>query len=183
MRRETGDPNIFAAIELEKKGAKHLITVTLTRPIRMLFFEAIVLFTCVYLSIAYAIFYLYFEAYPLVFQGLYHFNTGTAGLPFLAIGVGSFMATGVFMYWDSYLMRAKKTNAPWTRLEEYRRLPLACIGGPLFVIALFWLGWTAKSDIHWIVPILSGIPFGIAFLLVFMVSCLFIHDHKAWDQR
>ncbi|KAL8628430.1 hypothetical protein Q9189_005839 [Teloschistes chrysophthalmus] len=176
LRRETGDPNIFAAIELEKKGAKHLITVTLTRPIRMLFFEAIVLFTCVYLSIAYAIFYLYFEAYPLVFQGLYHFNTGTAGLPFLAIGVGSFMATGVFMYWDSYLMRAKKTNAPWTRLEEYRRLPLACIGGPLFVIALFWLGWTAKSDIHWIVPILSGIPFGIAFLLVFMALLNYITD-------
>ncbi|KAL9579242.1 MAG: hypothetical protein Q9203_006782 [Teloschistes exilis] len=176
LRRETGDPDIFAPIELEKKGARQMITVTLTRPIRMLLFEAIVLFTCVYLSIAYAIFYLYFEAYPLVFQGLYRFNAGTAGLPFLAIGVGSFMATGVFMYWDSYLMRAKKTNAPWTRLEEYRRLPLACIGGPLFVVALFWLGWTAKSDIHWIVPTLSGIPFGIAFLLVFMALLNYITD-------
>lgn len=172
MRDETGDPDIFAPIELEKKGARHLITVTLTRPIRMVLFEAIVLFTCVYLSIAYAIFYLYFEAYPLVFQGLYRFNSGTAGLPFLAIGVGSFLATGIFMYWDGYLMRAKKTNAPWTMVEEYRRLPLACFGGPLFVVALFWLGWTAKSDIPWIVPTLSGIPFGIAFLLVFMVSRL-----------
>ncbi|KAL8688743.1 MAG: hypothetical protein Q9218_005419 [Villophora microphyllina] len=176
LRRETGDPEIFAPIELEKKGARQLITVTLTRPIRMVLFESIVLFTCLYLSIVYSIFYLYFEAYPLVFEGLYRFNSGTAGLPFLAIGVGAFVATGMFMYWDTILMRAKKANAPWAGIEEYRRLPLACMGAPLFVVALFWLGWTANTDIHWIVPTLSGIPFGMAFLLVFMALLNYITD-------
>ncbi|KAL8996490.1 MAG: hypothetical protein Q9169_003999 [Polycauliona sp. 2 TL-2023] len=176
MRRETGNPNIVAPIELEKKGARQMITMTLTRPIRMVLFEAIVLFSCLYLSIAYAIFYLYFEAYPLVFEGVYGFNTGTAGLPFLAIGVGAFLATGIFMYWDSMLIRAKKTNALWPQIEEYRRLPLACIGGPLYVISLFWLGWTANSNIHWIVPILSGVPFGIGFMLIFMALLNYITD-------
>lgn len=69
MRKATGDPNIFAPIELEKKGAKQMVTVTLMRPIRMLFFEAIVLFSCLYLALAYAIFYMFFEAYPIIFQG------------------------------------------------------------------------------------------------------------------
>lgn len=165
MRREAGNPNIFAPIELEKKGARQMITITLTRPVRMFLFEAIILFTCVYLSIAYAIFYLFFEAYPLIFEGIYNFNTGTAGLPFLAIGVGALFSVAIFLYWDSILMRAKKANAPWTEVEEYRRLPLAALGGPLYVVSLFWLGWTAKSDIHWIVPILSGIPFGLGFML------------------
>ncbi|KAL8676798.1 MAG: hypothetical protein Q9224_007250, partial [Gallowayella concinna] len=176
MRKETGNPNIFAPIELEKKGARQMITVTLTRPIRMIIFEAIVLFTCLYLSIAYAIFYLFFEAYPLIFQGIYHFNSGTAGLPFLAIGVGAILSTGIFLYWDSVLARAKKANAPWTQIEEYRRLPLACIGGPLYVISLFWLGWTANPNIHWIVPILSGIPFGIGFMLIFMALINYVGD-------
>ncbi|KAL8657471.1 MAG: hypothetical protein Q9226_001881 [Calogaya cf. arnoldii] len=176
MRRETGNPNIFAPIELEKKGARQMITITLTRPIRMLLFEAIVLFSCLYLSIAYAIFYLFFEAYPLIFEGIYRFNTGTAGLPFLAIGVGAFLSTGIFMYWDSVLIRAKKTNAVWSQKEEYRRLPLACIGGPLYVISLFWLGWTANPNIHWMVPILSGIPFGIGFMLIFMALLNYITD-------
>ncbi|KAL9027731.1 MAG: hypothetical protein Q9196_003788 [Gyalolechia fulgens] len=165
MRRETGNPNIFAPLELEKKGARQMITVTLTRPVRMFLSEAIVLFSCVYISIAYAIFYLFFEAYPLIFEGIYGFNTGTAGLPFLAIGVGALLSVAMFLYWDSKLMRARKANAPWTEVEEYRRLPLAALGGPLYVISLFWLGWTAKSDIHWIVPILSGIPFGVGFML------------------
>ncbi|KAL8841268.1 MAG: hypothetical protein Q9176_003361 [Flavoplaca citrina] len=176
MRRETGNPNIFAPIELEKKGARQMITITLTRPIRMILFEAIVLFSCLYLSIAYAIFYLFFEAYPLVFQGVYGFNTGTAGLPFLAIGVGAFLSTAIFIGWDSTLIRAKKTNALWAQIEEYRRLPLACIGGPLYVISLFWLGWTANSNIHWIVPILSGIPFGIGFMLIFMALLNYVTD-------
>lgn len=176
MRRETGNPNIYAPIELEKQGIRQMITITLTRPVRMILFEAIVLFTCLYLSIAYAIFYLYFEAYPLIFEGIYRFNTGTAGLPFLAISVGAFLATGIFMYWDSVLLRAKRSNAPWTKIEEYHRLPLACLGGPLYVISLFWLGWSANADIHWIAPILSGVPFGVAFMLIFMALLNYITD-------
>jgi MFS family permease len=69
MRKATGNPNIVAPIELEKKGAKQMITVTLMRPIRMLLFEAIALFSCLYLALAYAIFYMFFEAYPIIFQG------------------------------------------------------------------------------------------------------------------
>jgi len=65
LHKSSGNPNIFAPIELEKKAFKQLATVTLTRPLRMLFFEPIVSATCVYVSVAYAIFYMYFEAYDL----------------------------------------------------------------------------------------------------------------------
>lgn len=70
MRKETGNKNIFAPIELEKKGVKQMLTVILTRPLRMIAFEAIVLCTCLYSSLVYGIFFLFFEAYPIVFQGL-----------------------------------------------------------------------------------------------------------------
>ena len=70
LRKETGNERVFAPIELEKKGIKQLMTVTLTRPLRMIAFEALVLFTCLYLSLVYGIFFLIFEAYPIVFQGM-----------------------------------------------------------------------------------------------------------------
>lgn len=75
MRKETGNPNIFAAIELERKGAKQMMTITLTRPIRMILFEAIVMFSCLYLSLVYAIFFMFFEAYPIIFQGEFPYST------------------------------------------------------------------------------------------------------------
>lgn len=79
------------------------------------------------------------------------------------------MACVIYLYWDYLLQRAKSRDppAPWTQKEEYRRLPLACLGGPFFVISLFWMGWTADPSIHWIVPVLAALPFGIGFLLLF----------------
>ena len=174
--RNSTDSNVFAAIELEKKGVRQMMTVTLMRPIHMIIREAIVLFTCLYLSIAYAIFYLFFEAYPIIFEGLYHMNTGLAGLAFLPILIGAVIALGIFMWYDNILQRAKKANAHWASIEEYRRLPLACLGGPLYVISLFWLGWSATSHVHWIVPMLAGVPFGMGFMLIFMALLNYVTD-------
>ena len=44
------------------------------------------------------------------------------------------------------------------------------------VIGLFWLGWTARPGIHWIVPVLSALPFGIGFLLIFMALINYVVD-------
>ena len=52
LRKETGDETIIAPIELEKTDFSHIITVVLTRPVRMICFEPLVLFTCLYLSYA-----------------------------------------------------------------------------------------------------------------------------------
>lgn len=176
IRKESGNLNVFAAIELEKKGARQMMTVTLMRPVHMIVYEAIVLFTCLYLSIAYAIFYLFFEAYPIIFEGLYGMNTGVAGLAFLPILIGAVFALSIFIWYDTVLQRAKTARAQWASIEEYRRLPLACLGGPLYVISLFWLGWSASPHIHWIVPMLAGVPFGMGFMLIFMALLNYITD-------
>ncbi|KAL9130406.1 MAG: hypothetical protein Q9217_001414 [Psora testacea] len=176
LLQKTGKDNIFAAIELEKKGAKQMITVTLMRPLHMIAFEAIVLFTCLYLSLAYGIFYLFFEAYPLIFEGIYHMSTGVGGLAFLPILVGAMIALGIFLYYDGLLQRAKRENKTWASIEEYRRVPLACFGGPLYVISLFWLGWSAKTGVHWIVSMLAGLPFGIGLMLIFMALINYVTD-------
>ena len=179
IRRETGNLSIIASSELERKSVQHVITVVMTRPFRMLIHESIVMLTCMYCALAYAIFYLYFEAYPVIFQGpnsIYHFSAGITGLTFLPIGIGAILCTFIFVWYDSYLAKAQKRNAPWAAIEEYRRLPLACIGGPLYVVGLFWLGWSAKSDVHWIVPVLSGIPFGLGFLLIFAAMLNYLTD-------
>ncbi|KAG9973661.1 MFS general substrate transporter, partial [Aureobasidium melanogenum] len=178
LRKENGNPNIFAPIELEHHDLKQMIIVVLTRPVRMFFTEAIVLCSCLYLSFVYAIFYMYFQAYPTIFSGIYHFNSGEVGLTFLPIGVGALLACGLYLYWDRVLERAKARDSPaaWSQSEEYRRLPLACLGGPLFMLSCFWLGWTAREDIHWAVPVLSALPFGMGFLLLFMSLINYLVD-------
>ncbi|EPE05309.1 major facilitator superfamily transporter [Ophiostoma piceae UAMH 11346] len=178
IRMRKADPklNIVAPHELEKKDLRELMTVVLTRPLRMILFEMIVTSVCAYLALVYAIFYMTFQAYPLIFEGIYHFGPGKEGLIFLTIGAGSLLSLPIFYAYDMYLYRATQSGKPWTKIEEYRRLPLACLGGPVFVISLFWLGWSARSDVSFVVPMLAGVPFGLGFMLIFLALLNYITD-------
>lgn len=155
---------------------RQLAVRVLTRPLRMLFFELIVSASCAYLALCYAIFYMTFQAFPIIYVDLYGLSAGVEGLTFLTIGAGALCALPVFFGWDAYLRHAQRENRAWTKKEEYRRLPLACIGGPLFVISLFWLGWTARAGVPFAVPMLSGIPFGMGFMLIFMALLNYLTD-------
>ncbi|CAG7989975.1 unnamed protein product [Penicillium olsonii] len=176
LRKDTGNSSIVSPLEVQSRNLREMMITTISRPFRMILHESIVSLSSLYLALAYAIFYLYFEAYPIIFQGIYKMSPGISGLMFLPIGIGAVLACVVFIWYDGYLARAKARNASWAFIEEYRRLPLACIGGPLYVISLFWVGWTASPNIHWVVPFLSGIPFGCGYLLIFMAMLNYMTD-------
>jgi hypothetical protein len=55
--RKQGNQDVLAPIELERRDFYQLAVVVLTRPVRMFFFEALVLFSCLYTALIYAIFY------------------------------------------------------------------------------------------------------------------------------
>jgi len=57
LRKESGNENVIAPADLEEDDLWKIITIVLTRPIRMFLFEAMVLSTCIYLALAYGIFY------------------------------------------------------------------------------------------------------------------------------
>ncbi|KAJ5946962.1 hypothetical protein N7454_003801 [Penicillium verhagenii] len=162
LRKDTGNPNILSPLEVESRDLRQMFLITISRPFRMILHESIVSLTSLYLALAYAIFYLYFEAYPIIFQDMYGMSAGFAGLMFLPIGIGAVIACFVFLWYDGYLARAKARKAPWAEIEEYRRLPLACIGGPLYY--------------SWVIPFLSGIPFGMGYLLIFMAMLNYLTD-------
>lgn len=177
IRRTDPDAaNVVGPSELEDRSLMQLATVVLTRPLRMVAFELIVSTTCVYLSLVYTIFYMSFQAFPIIFQKLYGLSPGATGLAFLPIGAGATLALPVFWAYDGILLRAQARNEPWAKREEYRRLPLACLGGPLFVVSLFWLGFSARSDVSFVAPMLAGIPFGAGFMLIFMALLNYLTD-------
>lgn len=176
IRKQGGSRHIVAPRELEKVDMKQLLSKVLTRPLRMLFFEPIVAATCSYLALAYAIFYMSFQAFPIIFLHKYGLSPGITGLCYLPIGGGACLSMTAFWCWDNYVARAAARQAQWTKRDEYRRVPLATIGGPLFVISLFWLGYTARPSISFIVPMLAGLPFGMGFQLIFMTLLNYLTD-------
>ncbi|KAF2641915.1 MFS general substrate transporter [Massarina eburnea CBS 473.64] len=183
LRKETPGRRIYAPIELQRRGAKEMMTVTLARPIRMLFGEPIVLLSSLYLAFASAIYFLLFEAYPFIFRDIYHMNYIGAGLAFIPIAVGSILAFFISLGWDVYFRHAQNLGHRFASIKEYERLPLACLGSICYVISIFWLGWSASPHIPWIAPMLSGVPFGAGFVLIFIALLNYMtdayHDYAA----
>jgi DHA1 family multidrug resistance protein-like MFS transporter len=57
------------------------------------------------------------------------------------------------------------------------RLPISMIGGVLFSGGLFWFGWTGYSgNVHWIVPVLSGLFTGFGIFSIFLSLLNYIVD-------
>ncbi|KAI0908409.1 major facilitator superfamily transporter [Ustulina deusta] len=176
LRKADPTAQVYAAFELEDKDIKQVVTKVLTRPIRMILTEKIVTATCLYLALVYSIFYISFGSFPIIFQNLYGLSPGVTGLLFLPIFGGVTIALGTFFAWGRFLRKSQERNRPWTRKEEYNRVPLAAIGGPIFAISLFWLGFSARPDVHYAVPSLAGIGFGIGFQLIFIGMLNYLTD-------
>lgn len=147
----------------------------LARPVRILS-EPLVFFTDLFILYQYVIFFLYFGAYPVIFRRVYAMSDGAAALMFIPIAVGAVVALAIFAAWDRFHRRAVLRARPWALREECRRLPLACLGGPLFALSEFWLGWAARPGVHWAVPALSGVALGAGIDLTFLALNNYLTD-------
>jgi len=67
LRKKSGSDRYIAPQEL-KSDAAFTLTQTFTRPITMLLFEPIVLFTGIFISLAWSMVFFYFQAYPIIFK-------------------------------------------------------------------------------------------------------------------
>lgn len=174
--RAEGDIHAVAPLELDDRSLKKIFTTTLTRPFRMFWQESIVFFTSMFLSLLYGTFYLSFQSFPMIYQGIYGFTPGTAGLFFLPLAVGGGLACVGGIAWDSYCYRKQKQNPNVPLSPEFRRLPIGLVGGLAYCTGLFWQAWTARAGVHYIVPALSGIPFGFGFCIIFLAFLNYLTD-------
>jgi hypothetical protein len=109
-----------------------------------------------------------------VFQGGHHFSPGEGGLAFLGVGLGILIGTLLSPINDKYYQRVMDRNHGVAPPET--RLLLAIYGAALLPVSMFWFAWTTSPSIPWIVPVLSGIPFGLAILFVFIPVIAYLID-------
>lgn len=167
LRQQTGNWVIRAQHEELNVSIRAMATKYFTRPITMMATEPVLFLVTFYMSFIYAILYLFFFAYPIVFMDLHQFNPGLAGTAFFAMGIGVFAAciTAIAMV-PSY---SRKVAANDHRPVPRARLPQVMLGGPCITAGVFWFSWTGVTPtIHWMVPLASGLLTGYGFISIFM---------------
>ncbi|KAI1858648.1 hypothetical protein JX265_010741 [Neoarthrinium moseri] len=175
LRRRTKNWGIHAKQEEIEVDFKELLQKNFTRPMRLLFFEPIVTLLSVYMAFIYGLLYLFLTAYPFVFQGVHHFNSGQSGLAFFGMILGQLLA-GTVVLLDQPRYQRKLAANNGVPIPEWR-LPVIIAGGVSFTAGIFWFGWSGyRADIHWIVPAASGILSGFGLMAIFLQALNYLVD-------
>lgn len=170
LRKSTGDGRYHAPIEKFNRSIFRTVARSLLRPVQMLVLEPMMLCLCVYTAILLGILYLFFGAFPLVFQNNHGFSLWQTGLTFLGIFVGMVLAAFSDPMWARLrAMLIAQRKAELAINGDYQgddgsepefRLPVVIAGGFLVPMGMFWFAWTTMSSVHWIVPIIGSAVFG-----------------------
>ncbi|KAL6927471.1 hypothetical protein ACO0SA_003769 [Hanseniaspora valbyensis] len=167
MREKSGNWGIYAAHELQSLDIGAIVTKTITRPLRMLTKEPILLLMTVYNSFVYGILYLLLEAYPYVFELKRGFLVN-GELPYIGLIIG-------MAFFSAQWFSAVKKNSGKPCPEE--RLVGMMLSGPVFTIGIFWFMWSGNyASVHWIVPTIGGSFIGFGLIGIFLTSFNYLID-------
>lgn len=141
LRKITGRTDLKSQSEIDQQHmtAREVASDALIKPWEINALDPAVLFTTVYTSLVYGIFYSFFESFPLVYPKDYGFNLGETGLPFLGVMVGLIVALplycGYFFWHAEPLMLSQPGFGP----PESRLVP-GIFAAFIMPIGLFLFG-------------------------------------------
>ncbi|TVY14273.1 Efflux pump radE [Lachnellula arida] len=184
LRKETGNLELRSKLDIGL-STKDFFIRSIIRPAKMLALSPIVLSTSLYVGVIYGYLYLLFTTFTLVFEDSYGFSSGSVGLTFMGIGVGSIGGLIFFAFASDKILRRQTEKADAVAaaagkqsagMKPEYRLPMMLPGSVLIPMGFLLYGWTANYHVHWIVPIISTSLIGIGNLAVFMTVTTYLVD-------
>lgn len=165
LRKSTSDATRVTEQEVEGKPISERLRVFLIRPFQLLFGELIVFLISLYMSVLYGLLYMFFVAFPIVYQGGKGYSASKTGLMFIPVAVGVILSACCSPFVNKHYLTlcAKHGGKP---PAEARLIPmmLSCWFIP---IGLFIFAWTSYSELSWAGPAMGGFPVGFGFIFLY----------------
>ncbi|CAD0114851.1 unnamed protein product [Aureobasidium uvarum] len=173
LRALTGNQNLKAQSEINQaqRSFNDLVVEALWRPIQLIALDPAIAYADLYIALCYAIFYSFFEVFPLVYIERYGFNVGEMGLVFLSIAVGVVISIAGYYAYLYYVVEPEIREHGMGTPE--RRLIPALFSSFLVPIGLFIFAWTGDGHIHWIVSCIGIVINMIGVFILF--QCVFVY--------
>ncbi|KAF5325519.1 hypothetical protein D9619_009703 [Psilocybe cf. subviscida] len=173
IRKRTGVQNIFSESEIRQAHmhTSEVLFESLWRPFQLMM-EPVIFYVDIYIAIGYATFYLWFEAFPLVYNDIYHFSLGESGLPFIGLLLSAAITGACYLTYNYYVIERdyKRTGI----IIPESRLIVALVAAPFGPISLLVFGWTARESIHWIVPTIGAALYLPGLFLFFQSAVVYL---------
>ena len=138
---------------------------SMLRPLRILFTQPIVMTMAAYQAIIFGTVYSLYTNFEAIYGNIYGFNTTQVGLVYLGPGLGFLIAVWFLVPRIDTIYNHLTERNNGEAKPEYR-LPLANIGAVCLPVSLFWFAWTVEYQVHFAVPILSTVFFGLGMVAI-----------------
>ncbi|KAK2675765.1 MFS transporter superfamily [Fusarium oxysporum f. sp. vasinfectum] len=165
LRAATGETDHVTEQELDLRPLSERLRIFLIRPFQLLFGELIVFLISVYMSVLYGLLYMFFVAFPIIYQKGKGYSAGKTGLMFIPVAVGVLLSAACSPWVNShYISLVKKHNGHPP--AEVRLIPMmaSCWFIP---IGLFIFAWTSYKELSWAGPAMGGFPVGFGFIFLY----------------
>ncbi|OJJ02228.1 hypothetical protein ASPVEDRAFT_131428 [Aspergillus versicolor CBS 583.65] len=172
LRKEAGNASTTAQVPRNESPGQMLLQ-ALIRPVKLLILSPIVLLVSLYTGLMFGLIFLLFTTFPSVFQGVYGFSPGPAGLAYLGLGIGMLLGLILFSILSDKLLGQGQGCV--VRKPEQRLILMKWLG-PVTPLGCFIYGWTAYYHAHWIVPILGTFIIGFGALFVVIPGQVYLVD-------
>lgn len=174
LRFETKNWALHAKSEETRVDLHDILHRYLTKPVRMLVTEPILIIFTVYLTLVYGTLYLSFQAFPIAFQER-GWSTQRSSLVFIAVMCGiisAWVAQSVFTltWYKTQVTRLRNGGPP---PPEFR-LPPMMAGAAVLPPSLLWFGWS--GGVHPASQILAAYFIGLGLMLIFVPGISYIVD-------
>ncbi|GEQ70689.1 hypothetical protein JCM33374_g4368 [Metschnikowia sp. JCM 33374] len=156
LRKITGNKHITSIghIQNEEQNLKDVILECLWRPIQITIREPVILFFDLYMGIIYAIMYLWYMAFPIVFINMYKFSTVGEGASSLSLTVG--LIVSVLFHTPLVYHKTTRKLLDGKDIHPEVYLPMCIFGSCLLPTGLIIFAWTSTKSVHWIAPMVGA---------------------------
>ncbi|KPV73146.1 uncharacterized protein RHOBADRAFT_17297, partial [Rhodotorula graminis WP1] len=173
LRRLTGDETLRTRAEIlgDGKSARALLYEALAIPFKITLLDPSILFCHAYIALCYAVFFSFFDAFPIVFGEVFSFPTVSQALIFLCDVAGSSLGAVAYAgYQLSYMFPlVRKKGMPVVE----RRLEPALVSSVTASLGLWIFAWSAYRQAHWMGPTVGATLFVTSNIVTF--QCVFYY--------
>ncbi|KAH8599979.1 polyamine transporter 1 [Bisporella sp. PMI_857] len=175
LRKETGNAALHTKWQNPDHTFGHILRKALVRPFIMLFTQPTIQALALYRGYIYGLMYLVLSTFPTIFRSVYRMSLGNASLNYLSLGFGFVLGLQICgpLLDRIYIRLKKKYNHPGR--PEFR-VPLMLPGGLLVPVGLFIYGFTARADIHPVVPNIGAAIFATGCIISFQCAQVYVVD-------
>ncbi|KAI4214215.1 MAG: hypothetical protein LQ351_003300 [Letrouitia transgressa] len=157
---EENDGGVYRIVGQDDRPFSTKLADSMQRPLKILFTQPIVFTMATWQAILFGTTYSLYTNFQGIYGDMYGFSTTQVGLMYLGPGVGYFFAVW-FIVPKIDTIYNNLTGRNNDKPKPEFRLPLANIGAVLIPTSLFWFAWTVQYGLHWFIPLLSTVFFGI----------------------